>query len=73
MWIIFGISCLLFFAGCTYILIDQFEADNERMVKHDDSGGYRPPVPKVREWDNRLGSLASLRLSEDNDNGREES
>lgn len=73
MWIIFGISVLIFFAGCLYVAIDQFQADNERMIPYDDSGGYRPPMPPVRKWDNRLGSLASLHLSEDNDNGREES
>ncbi len=73
MWWIFGICAVTFFAGFIYLCLDQFYADNNRMVRHVDSGGYRPSSSPVRKWDGKLGSLASLHLPEDNDNGRKES
>lgn len=60
---------MAFFGLCILAGILAFEVENDRMVRHADNRGYRKPQSEVQEWDHKLGSLASLRMPSDNDNG----
>jgi len=73
MYVLFGVCVILFFAITFYIAIDIYERDNERMVKHADSGGYRSPEPSIRTRRHNVGSLEIVRHPENDNDGRKDS